>query len=684
MEKRQKLLIKQAQLVLSVILCAISISYSQTLTTSNLPLILINTQGQQINNEPGIICTFKIINNAGGSNSPTDTPNEYDGKAKVEYRGCSSQSYPKKPLGIELRSTTDVTASIDASLFGFPEESDWVLNPSYIDKSFVRDVLAFYVASASGHYASRYKYVEVIINGDYQGIFVFEEKVKRDQGRINVNKMDPTDLGSNSITGGYVVKIDKSCGNNDPNHQWQSLQSSPGGSRNHYWATDYPNDANIAPQQFTYIQTYINSFETMMASSSCCVGYSSYINDDTFIDYFLAQELASNADAYRFSTFLSKERNSKGGKLSAGPVWDFNLAFGFLTSPFNGNSQSYQGWRYTAPGDSNSPVPFWWGKLLTCPEFGAKLVARYKQLRQTVWNIPGLTTFIDNQYVTLNQGAFARNFQKWPIIGVLTWGDQPAYNGATLEDEFTYLKTWLMNRLAWMDTNICGFTSLPTASLNANSFTVNQGQTAQLTLSFTGISPWSYTLSTGAGSSVMSSTVVISVSPMETTTYTITSIVDGCGTGTSSGTAVVTVLPALPDLSPTIFARPSTANSTKPVSVVVDVFELNGVSTSGLITVKLSKDPKISLNFSSAAISIGGLSVQNSAWAFDGLSDEDYYILTTTQVIGAGDVLSFGLSGTLNSGATSGALILTTVIGPGSGGESFITNNTDADKIDYF
>ena len=141
---------------------------------------------------------------------------------------------------------------------------------------------------------------------------------------------------------------------------------------------------------------------------------------------------------------------------------------------------------------------------------------------------------------------------------------------------------------------------------------------------------------------------------------------------------------ALSDLTPVLYARPSTTYSTKPISVVVEVYELNGAPTHGPIIVKLNKDPKTSLVFPIGASSVGGISVQNSAWSFDSDSDEDYYVLTSNQVIAAGDVLSFGLTGNLSPGATSGSLTFTGVLGPGSGGEVLITNNSDADKIEYF
>ncbi|UFH56460.1 hypothetical protein [Spirosoma sp. KNUC1025] len=165
--------------------------------------------------------------------------------------------------------------------------------------------------------------------------------------------------------------------------------------------------------------------------------------------------------------------------------------------------------------------------------------------------------------------------------------------------------------------------------------------------------------------------------------FTFTAIDNAGKESTTTGTATLNFT-GVPDLTPIIYARPSTTYNTTTISVVVDVFELKNVSTSGLITVKVNKDPKISLSFTGSATSVGGRSVSNSAWSFDGTLDDDYYVLTTTQVIAGGNVLSFGLNGTLTPGATSGTLTLTTVIDGGSGGEMKINNNTDADKIDFF
>ena len=133
-------------------------------TTSNLPIIVINTNGGTIVDEPSINATMGIVDNGVGNiNSVTDTPNNYNGNILIEYRGNYSQSLPQKPYKIETIDATNT--SLDVSLLGMPEEHDWVLIASYNDKVFMRNALAYDLFTQMGHYASRHKYCEVVING---------------------------------------------------------------------------------------------------------------------------------------------------------------------------------------------------------------------------------------------------------------------------------------------------------------------------------------------------------------------------------------------------------------------------------------------------------------------------------------------------------------------------------------
>lgn len=139
-----------------------------------------------------------------------------------------------------------------------------------------------------------------------------------------------------------------------------------------------------------------------------------------------------------------------------------------------------------------------------------------------------------------------------------------------------------------------------------------------------------------------------------------------------------------PDLIPLLSALPSTQYGTTNFTVVVDVFELNSTATSELATVYITKDPLIALSFDASSTFVGGKVVQNGSWTFDGTSNDDFYLVRTTQVIGPKARRSFGLTGILRPGNTKGSIAITSTIAGLSGGEVKLTNNSDSDKIDYF
>lgn len=157
-------------------------------------------------------------------------------------------------------------------------------------------------------------------------------------------------------------------------------------------------------------------------------------------------------------------------------------------------------------------------------------------------------------------------------------------------------------------------------------------------------------------------------------------VITGCNSLTSNIFSLTVNQGA--DLIPNLFARPTTLYGSTPFTVVVDITEINGIANGGLTTVKVTKDSKVSLGFSTSATVVNSRPVQNSAWNFNG-SDLNHYILTTTQTIGAGDRLSFGLEGTFDPEGTSGTFSMQAVI-LASGVCERITNNSDGEKIDYF
>ena len=180
------------------------------LTSSNLPIVVIDTRGVTIPDDPKISASLKIYNRGNGTrNFLTDAP-QFNGNCGIEVRGSSSQQFPKKSYGFETWSINGT--SIDTSLLGMPSESDWILNANYTDKSFLRNVMAYQLWHDMGHYSTRYHFVELIVNNQYQGIYILSEKIKRDKNRLNSAKLSNTQNSGDELTGGYIFKVDKQTG----------------------------------------------------------------------------------------------------------------------------------------------------------------------------------------------------------------------------------------------------------------------------------------------------------------------------------------------------------------------------------------------------------------------------------------------------------------------------------------
>ncbi len=176
--------------------------YNAQLSTTKLPIVKIYTE-DDIPDEPKIFGTIGIIyDTTGGVNSINDPLNYYSSKLGIETRGNSTQGFDKKTYSIELRTAANEDTSVN--LFGMGGEEDWILHAMVIDKSQLRIPMSFYLAQRMGQYASEFKYVELILNGDYRGTYILVEKIKRDDDRVDIAKLDSDDLAGDSVTGGYI------------------------------------------------------------------------------------------------------------------------------------------------------------------------------------------------------------------------------------------------------------------------------------------------------------------------------------------------------------------------------------------------------------------------------------------------------------------------------------------------
>lgn len=405
-----------------------------------LPRINIDTNNNaEIVDEPKI--TAKIIISDDGIIS-------YQGNIGIEIRGASSQMFPKKSFGFETRDENN--EDMDVALFDFPEEEDWILYAPYSDKSLLRNVLIYDLSREINRYASRTLFAELSINNVYEGVYVFMEKLKRDSNRININKLKEDETSGENLTGGYILKIDKTAGSNLGSGYNELNSFTTHHLPKTYFMYDYPKAEDITAEQKTYISNYITEFENVLSAQNFTDpinGYASYIEINSFIDFFLLNEISNNVDGFRLSTYMHKDKNEK---LKMGPIWDFNLAFG-NANYCDGGSSTVWAYKFNerCPGDTWL-VPFWWARFLEDPTYVTLLKTRWAELRGSTFSEASILSKIDMYTSTLNKAnAIDRNFKKWEILGVYVWPNN--FVGNTYEEENQYLKDWIKDRLSWMD-----------------------------------------------------------------------------------------------------------------------------------------------------------------------------------------------------------------------------------------
>ncbi|HRH69515.1 MAG TPA: CotH kinase family protein [Flavobacteriales bacterium] len=424
--------------------------------TSDIPLVVINTNGATIVDADKIMASMGIVDNGPGNlNHLTDAFNAYDGVIGIELRGFSSQNLsPKKSYAVELWDVTG--AEVTAPILDMPPESDWVLSANYFDKSLMNNTLTFHLAQGMGHYAPRHRHVEVVLNGEYQGVYVLMEKIKRGGGRVDIAKLDPLEIAGDDLTGGYILSVDR---NNGPDNGWVSPYAPvvSGDGQQVYLEYRYPKPENIVPEQAAYIQAFVDSFETALAGDEFTdpgSGYAAFADVPSFIDFFLLNELARNVDGYRLSSFLYKDKNSNGGKLHAGPVWDFDIAWGNADYC---RGSDVTGWAHEfgdeCGGDGNQ-VPFWWSRLLEDPNYAEAVRCRWNDLRQGLLSVPAMNAYCDSVAGLLN-AAQQHNFSIWPILGQYVWPN-PSPIPTTYAGEVQELKDWVLARSEWLDANLPG------------------------------------------------------------------------------------------------------------------------------------------------------------------------------------------------------------------------------------
>lgn len=405
--------------------------------STTLPVVYMNTKGQQVLKENAIWGNIALLDGNGEEQSVFSLPNSIY-RATIKYRGASSYSkFDKKQYRIKFYKNEKDSAK-EVSLAGMGANSEWVLNGPYLDKTLIRNKLVYDLARELNGWAPDTRFVELFVDGEYQGVYLAVEPVTNGESRLRL-----AEFGLLSGETAYIVNRDRIDTGSEEIDTWGKTN---GYTYNALYIR-YPSKNKITEKQKEYIQKDISEFEQALYGKNFSdkrIGYQAYIDMDNWVDYFIINEFAMNYDAGNLSTYLYKELD---GKLQLA-VWDFNNGF-----------DNYQ-WFRTETDVLHTVENSWFQRLWQDENFRDRVCERYRQLRETTLADEHIAEKIASYQEELGE-AVDRNFKVWGYsfkenLLVGTSKEGTSRDIGSYEEAMKQLTDTIRERLAYLDKELGG------------------------------------------------------------------------------------------------------------------------------------------------------------------------------------------------------------------------------------
>ncbi len=447
---------------LSVTVSISNPSYAPAPSAINLPIVSINTGGVPIVSKTVDVPGTITITSADTVTPYLPNASDNDNTASFHVRGNSTAAMPKLPYHISLNTSLDLLHTMGLQCpyvtntkgnAACDKSKHYVLLANYDDKTLMRTWAAAQLANAipigngflnspadsptpSGTsvlmpWAPHSLFVELYVNGQYEGNYQLGEDITIDSHRVNIDELAETDTAPSQVTGGYLLDIDANAGLGD------YVFDTPKGLPIELVDPDYSPDPNV-PEQTSYISSYVGAAETALFSSNFTdptQGWRAYFDEASAINFYLVQELMGNADIFINSNYLYKNDNNP--LIYMGPVWDFDVSSG------NANYVAV----INPTVEWGRTQGFWYGQWFSDPGFNADAVTQWNTLKSTGVLTKWLAS-IQQQAQNLQQSQ-VNNFQRWPMLGIEVWPNNEA--AGSYAGEVAYLMDWLNLRIAYVD-----------------------------------------------------------------------------------------------------------------------------------------------------------------------------------------------------------------------------------------
>ena len=424
-------------------------SHTDDVFCTHLPLIQIDTGGIDIpgratdgdymnptlteDGKSEIVCDVQLVDNEKTNNHITDNAT-VKSQAYINVRGRSSRTFDK--VGYNIRLITENGENNPQTLAGMDAHHEWILHGPFLDKTLIRNYMWYNIGGEIMDYAPNVRFCEVIINGEYMGVYVLAENITAGENGARLNLS--VDKKDNSFTG-YLLRLDQGSTNPIKNIDTFSVYTKRFPNK-----VDivYPGASNLTPEIAESIRQDFSQFEKAIYSfdyDNEKYGYETMIDVDSFVDYFIINEFTLNYDAGWLSTYIYKDIDGKYRMC----IWDFNSA-----------CDNYQH-TYMNPGSFQFQYNVWYAMLMKDEDFNERIISRYKELRKTYLNEEYLNQYIDDTIDYLGD-AVDRNFEKWGYAFEEEYDllKPTERNPRNFDEAVDALKNNIKKRGSWLDSTI--------------------------------------------------------------------------------------------------------------------------------------------------------------------------------------------------------------------------------------
>ncbi len=399
---------------------------------TDLPILFIETGNNAISGDTPVMARLSILNagNDGSLHSPEEQP-DVSIDISIKQRGASSRRFDKRQYRIEFFTDAQGKNSYNYDFLQMGKASEWVLNGPFLDKTLARNYLAYQLGREIMEWAPDCRYLELFVDGQYQGVYLAVEPVTNGDTRLRLSK-----FGLLSGEAAYIVSRDRVNTDTKP---LENFGKTAGYTSNDLYV-QYPGKNSLTDAEYRWITEDVSRFERVLYGSDFkdpLKGYAAYIDIDNFADYFIINEIFMNHDASLLSTYAYKEL---GGKLKL-VIWDYNNAY-----------DNYQWFREDFEEFFLLHSP-WFDRLLQDRAFVDRVVARYYELRETTFSTEHMTELLDSTTALLGS-ATDRNFRVWDFsfkIGLLA---DPGRELKSYEEAMAQLKEAIVQRFEFLDAHI--------------------------------------------------------------------------------------------------------------------------------------------------------------------------------------------------------------------------------------